>query len=287
MFTSTFRRVLLRFHDPNPRRTAALGDCTSACAGNANETCGGSNRLNVFNSNGPVPQIVQSVAGPANVGAWTYQGCFTDSVSARTLGVPVNVPVGVTPESCTAACMSLGNFVNAGVEVGRECWCDKTVNSPAQHVSDADCRQICDADHAEYCGNQNRLAVYHFSNSSDSNGSDNDGAQECMSTDLGAANNFALQGRFRNGAQQGQQVSLKVIAVEIAKGITWTILSRMAFCQFNQFDRLPAFKRCPRPINVFYRTPGWRITCICSKQPCVPWCAGMVYHGRFHRISRR
>jgi hypothetical protein len=126
--------------------------------------------------------------------------------------------------------MSLGGFVNAGVEAGRECWCDNTINSPGQHVSDADCRQICDANHAEYCGNNNRVAVYHFSNSTDGSGGANNGTQECVSTDLGASNNFSLKGRFRNGAQQGQLVNLKVIAVEIARGVTWTILSACAAC---------------------------------------------------------
>ena len=47
------------------------------CSGNDNETCGGSDRLNVFLDNSvPPPVIVQSVNGTQG-GLWTYQGCYT------------------------------------------------------------------------------------------------------------------------------------------------------------------------------------------------------------------
>ena len=48
-------------------------DCSSKCAGNASETCGGNNRLNLYWSGAtppPQPTFVKSV------GSWTYLGCF-------------------------------------------------------------------------------------------------------------------------------------------------------------------------------------------------------------------
>lgn len=51
------------------------------CSGNDNETCGGSDRLNVFLDNAvPPPVIVQSVNGTQG-GLWTYQGCYTSVLS--------------------------------------------------------------------------------------------------------------------------------------------------------------------------------------------------------------
>ncbi|KIM49752.1 hypothetical protein M413DRAFT_408037 [Hebeloma cylindrosporum] len=141
-----------------PSQLAALSDCNMPCSGNVNETCGGPIRLNIFDSGKPPPTIVRNVT--QGQGLWTYQGCFTDSVSARTLGFGVNIPSGTTAESCTAACQAAGGFVNAGLENGHECWCDNAINAPTQRVGDADCRMLCAASHNEYCGNQNRVAIY-------------------------------------------------------------------------------------------------------------------------------
>jgi hypothetical protein len=60
-----------------PSQSVSLTDCLMPCSGNINETCGGSNRLNVFLYNAvPPPVIVQSVNGTQG-GLWTYRGCYT------------------------------------------------------------------------------------------------------------------------------------------------------------------------------------------------------------------
>lgn len=139
----------------------------------------------------------------------------SDSTSARTLTVPVNIPGGVTPESCAAACQSLGGYLNAGTETGHECWCDNAVNAPTQRVSDADCRMVCDANRTEYCGNINRLAIYHFLPADTQGG----GVQLCSSVEVG---NFTLKAVFKN---TGASVGLKIIVVEMVKTLVWTLLS--------------------------------------------------------------
>ncbi|KAF5318168.1 hypothetical protein D9619_012137 [Psilocybe cf. subviscida] len=195
-----------------------------ACSGNANETCGGPVRLNVFQSSQAAPIIVQTVNNTASgKGLWTYQGCFTDSVTARTLGNGVNIPSGVTAESCTAACQAAGGFTNAGLENGHECWCDNAVHAPTQRVGDADCRMVCSATHAEFCGNQNRVAVYQFS----SNGTA-PGPAACLQTSL---SNFTLRAQFKNPPTTGSStVPLKIVVVEIVKNVLWTILSACPNC---------------------------------------------------------
>ncbi|TFK32614.1 WSC domain-containing protein [Crucibulum laeve] len=194
-----------------PSQPAALSDCNVACDGNSAETCGASNRMNIFTNGKPGPVIPQTLAS----GTWSYQGCFTDIVSGRTLGVPVNIPGGVTVESCTAACQSLGAFANAGVENGRECWCDNTVRAAAQRVSDNDCRQICDSNHNEYCGNANRIAVYHFSASGQPQA-----PPQCLNNDIG---NFTMKAVYKDGVTPS--VKLKVVVAEMVRGATWTVLS--------------------------------------------------------------
>ncbi|TFK62477.1 WSC-domain-containing protein [Pluteus cervinus] len=196
-----------------PSVPAPLDNCNWGCSGNNSETCGASGKINIFYSGATPPVIVPSVS--ATGGEWDYDGCFTDSTSARTLAVPVNIPGGVTPESCTAACQALGSYSYAGLEIGRECWCDNAVNPPTQRVSDADCRMVCDSNHEEYCGNVNRLAIYQLGSS----GGGGDEPQECNES---TTSSFTLTARNRN---DGTITPLKVIVVELVKSLTWTLLS--------------------------------------------------------------
>ncbi|KJA19113.1 hypothetical protein HYPSUDRAFT_144137 [Hypholoma sublateritium FD-334 SS-4] len=191
-------------------------DCDMACSGNSTELCGGPVRINIFqNLNTPLPVIVQNVT--AGKGLWTYQGCFTDTVTSRTLGTGVNIPSGTTAESCTAACQAAGGFQFAGLENGHECWCDNQINAPGQHVGDADCREVCSATHAEYCGNSNRVAVYEFS------ASGVPPVQVCQSTSV---SNFTLVAEFATPPTSGPlSVPLKLVAVEIVGTTIWSILS--------------------------------------------------------------
>ncbi|KAF9528241.1 hypothetical protein CPB83DRAFT_854691 [Crepidotus variabilis] len=206
-----------------PSQPAPLGDCYMPCNGNATETCGGPVRLNVFNSNEPPPVIVPSITSSHDAGLWTYQGCFTDTVNARTLGTGINIPGGTTAESCTAACQAAGGYLNAGLENGHECWCDNSIHAPTQRTSDADCRMVCLATHREYCGNQNRLAIYQYSASGEP-----PGPQACLQTSL---SNFTLQAQFKNPPINGPlSVPIKVVVVELVKNVLWTVLSACPLC---------------------------------------------------------
>ncbi|CAA7260965.1 unnamed protein product [Cyclocybe aegerita] len=191
------------------------------CSGDATQTCGGPVRINVFDNGQPPPVIVQSIK--AGTGLWTYQGCFTDSVAARTLGTGVNIPGGTTAASCTAACQAAGEFLNAGIENGHECWCDNAIHPPTQRTSDADCRMLCEANHDEYCGNANRLAIYQFSPSGVP-----PGPQACLDTSL---TNFTLRAQFKNPPIEGpSSVPLKIVTVEMVRNVLWTVLSACSLC---------------------------------------------------------
>ncbi|KAF8162701.1 hypothetical protein B0H34DRAFT_650627 [Crassisporium funariophilum] len=297
-----------------PSQPTPLSDCLVACSGNANEPCGGPNRLNVFTSNKPPPVIVQSVTGSQGQGLWTYQGCFTDLVTARTLGTGINIPGGVTAESCTAACQAAGTFLNAGLENGHECWCDNAVHAPTQRVSDNDCRMVCAATHTEYCGNQNRVAVYGFSASGEA-----PGPQACVGTAVG---NFTLKAVLRNppveGSGEAAAVGLKLVAVEMVRGVLWTVLSvsgrffsvqdpffraleflalmirvfeyvrlgmselllRMAGTQHAELDCLPALHRHPNATNVLRIDERRRVAQLRRINTGLPRVPRLLYHGQ-------
>ncbi|KAF8872484.1 hypothetical protein CPB84DRAFT_1799523 [Gymnopilus junonius] len=93
-------------------------------------------------------------------GTFQYKGCYQDVVDGapRSLRFQLQVPGGVTAESCTAACKA-SDFPLAGLEFGQECWCDAYM-ALAVLTPDTDCNTPCVANNAELCGAGNRLTVY-------------------------------------------------------------------------------------------------------------------------------
>ncbi len=64
-----------------------------------------------------------AVAVSARGSGWTLLGCYTDSVSARSLPYTASVPGGpsaMTIELCQSTCLAAG-YVLAGVEYAEEC----------------------------------------------------------------------------------------------------------------------------------------------------------------------
>ncbi|KAG6811805.1 hypothetical protein H0H92_005728 [Tricholoma furcatifolium] len=196
-----------------PSVSAPLSECDMPCAGNASESCGAGNLLNILWNGQPSPIFVSTV---------TNANGDTDGVSNRTLQTPVNIPNGVTAESCVAACQSLdGPLPNC--DSNSSTGCDNALGAATQHVSDDDCRMVCDANHTEYCGNANRIAVYDFTPA----GTSPDPPQ-CISTDV---SNFTLVAVYNNPPVNGpSSVTLKAILVELVPNIAWLILSACPTC---------------------------------------------------------
>lgn len=72
----------------------------------------------------PPATTLSTATQPQPTGGWTFRGCWTDNVNARTLTVG-SVLVGapgtkMTIEGCLAACGGMG-YVYAGVEYSAEC----------------------------------------------------------------------------------------------------------------------------------------------------------------------
>ena len=154
--------------------------CTMTCAGNANEYCGGPNRLNFYQVSGTTtssqstssktssisstssttssqvastsPAVVQSSSN------FTYVACYTDSTASRSLPNQVVASDKLTVEICLSACQ---NYAYAGIEYGRECWCGNTLGSAAaQATSEKQCSMTCPGNPSQICGDGNRLTLY-------------------------------------------------------------------------------------------------------------------------------
>ncbi|OCK77835.1 copper radical oxidase [Lepidopterella palustris CBS 459.81] len=148
--------------------------CNMPCAGNGQETCGGSNRLNVFQQSGTTASTTSAapasstVATSTAVGSgsatglpkgWTYQGCYIDGANGRILQTQEPDSSTNTIEQCTATCIGLGYSVS-GMEYGVNCFCDNFLRNGGTLTSDTDCNMVCPGNTAEKCGAGNRMSIY-------------------------------------------------------------------------------------------------------------------------------
>ncbi|TFK31513.1 WSC domain-containing protein [Crucibulum laeve] len=91
---------------------------------------------------------------------WSSLGCYTDSALTRTLRTASFTSVdSMTISSCINFCSSQG-FHFAGLEFGRECYCDNSIRYPAFATNANDCNMACTGDSSSICGAGDRLSVY-------------------------------------------------------------------------------------------------------------------------------
>jgi hypothetical protein len=137
--------------------------CNMACKGNANEMCGGSLRLNVYEYGTPaipasvVASAVASASPSAAASGWLNLGCYTDP-GPRTLLNLITLAGATTVELCQAGCAAQG-YTLAGVEYGGECWCDSQIRNQGVPATSG-CTMTCNGNPQETCGGPNRLNMY-------------------------------------------------------------------------------------------------------------------------------
>ncbi|KAL0943138.1 WSC domain-containing protein [Colletotrichum truncatum] len=138
--------------------------CDMLCAGDSKFICGGPNRLNIYTLDNPPLATSSSSAALASETMppnWAADGCYTDSVAARTLRYWLPVPGGsdqMTVDACVTACNAKGYKV-AGLEYSQECWCDFEYQASGVSVTDG-CTMDCKGNATEKCGGSDRMNVY-------------------------------------------------------------------------------------------------------------------------------
>lgn len=140
----------------------SAGICNMACTGDSTQKCGGPNAINIY-----VKDNYQYTIGPAAVldiynGHYVTQ-CWQDSAGWRILK---HQPTTIIPademtiQKCVDACQAAG-FTSAGVEYGRECYCDNVTYPPGQSQDMGECNMPCTGDGSQFCGGPNRMLIYY------------------------------------------------------------------------------------------------------------------------------
>ena len=89
-----------------------------SCAGNANFTCGGGNRLTVYklSSNSTLPKVTSPVT-VGDFSIWVYQGCYSEATQGRAL-TGLSNPIPASNNSVEACGAASTDFKYFGVEYG-------------------------------------------------------------------------------------------------------------------------------------------------------------------------
>ncbi|KAI8942832.1 hypothetical protein NX059_000872 [Plenodomus lindquistii] len=94
---------------------------------------------------------------------WQYEGCYTDSVAARTLAFGIGVAGAMTNAKCRDACQTAG-YVLAGTEYSGECFCSNFLGTKGGPAPDGEalCNMACSGDTTEMCGGPDRLSLFKY-----------------------------------------------------------------------------------------------------------------------------
>jgi hypothetical protein len=135
-------------------------ECSTTCAGNQAQTCGGPARMSIWSSQTTL-KIIDVPKPVQNVSDWQYQGCITD-VGGTVFPWKSANATGNSPEWCLGKCKEYG-YMAAGLEYGEECYCgdlDGVTKQKAQTVAESECSTPCPGNPEAICGQGNRLSWY-------------------------------------------------------------------------------------------------------------------------------
>ncbi len=135
-------------------------ECSTKCAGNQDETCGGPNRMSIYSSQETL-KVIKIPTATQNVSDWQYQGCITD-IGNQVFPHKLLNQTGNSPQWCLSQCQAFG-FMAAGMEYGEECYCgdlDGIEKIGSQPRPESECNMPCPGDPEALCGSGNRLSWY-------------------------------------------------------------------------------------------------------------------------------
>ncbi|KAL8719332.1 MAG: hypothetical protein Q9225_003653 [Loekoesia sp. 1 TL-2023] len=98
-----------------------------------------------------------SSAASPTVSGYAYQGCYTDSVSARVLTGRSTSSSTMSYKSCSTYC---SGYTYWGVEYGSQCYCGNAFSNPTSPAPSTDCSTKCGGDPTQVCGAGNRMNLF-------------------------------------------------------------------------------------------------------------------------------
>ncbi|KAL8687042.1 MAG: hypothetical protein Q9218_006674, partial [Villophora microphyllina] len=116
-------------------------------------------------SNRPTSTTLQTVTTPSTtsspstptVSGYDYQGCYTDSTSARVLTGKSTSGSTMSYKTCASYC---SGYTYWGVEYGSQCYCGNSFSNPTASAPASDCSMKCSGDGTQVCGAGSRMNLF-------------------------------------------------------------------------------------------------------------------------------
>ncbi|KAF8311359.1 WSC-domain-containing protein, partial [Clavulina sp. PMI_390] len=162
---------------PSTGQAVSSSHCSTPCAGNSFQTCGGGNIIQIFEGATLGTESLNPVTVPhtstttllattttasstpvTTSGPWTNLGCYQDS-DTRVLAAYTTTDSTMTPALCQSTCSGMG-YSYAGVEFSTQCFCDSSLASSASPIDSSDCGMTCGGDSTQMCGGNYAIDVY-------------------------------------------------------------------------------------------------------------------------------
>jgi len=140
---------------PSADKLRPMSQCNMKCAGDSSQMCGGSWRMNVYET----PESLPSIAFEEDL---VGQGqCYKDTQNRilPTHLTAVSNSRDLTTEKCVEACNSL-NYLYAGTQYNYECFCGNTKPSDSDIKPATECNRPCAGNQNQMCGGYWRMNVY-------------------------------------------------------------------------------------------------------------------------------
>ncbi|KAM7202311.1 WSC domain containing protein [Naviculisporaceae sp. PSN 640] len=135
----------------------ADSECDFPCNGDKSETCGGNNKMSIYQDPTFLP-FDDSI----DIDDYVSLGCWTDdSHYGKALAYPQDQLSfdTMTNEKCLKACRD-GGFPYAGTEYSGECWCGVVIGNDTFSAPAEQCDMPCKGNPDEKCGGRGRLSIY-------------------------------------------------------------------------------------------------------------------------------
>ncbi|CAM9558287.1 unnamed protein product [Ectocarpus sp. 12 AP-2014] len=123
-------------------------DCTYACAGDDDQTCGGFDAANVY-------RYYTDESTPTS----SFIGCYQDESDARIMELALTDSSSMTKEICEAECTGNTYF---GMQYGKECFCGGSSTDLLEHGESSACNYECSGDSDQACGGFYAMSVYSY-----------------------------------------------------------------------------------------------------------------------------
>ncbi|KAL8664532.1 MAG: hypothetical protein Q9202_002941 [Teloschistes flavicans] len=103
------------------------------------------------------PTSSTSSPSTPTVTGFDYQGCYTDSSSARVLTGKSTSSSTMSYKTCASYC---SGYTYWGVEFGSQCYCGNSFTNPTTSAPASDCSTKCSGDATQVCGAGNRMNLF-------------------------------------------------------------------------------------------------------------------------------